>query len=95
MQKEVDERENTVDSKLAEMEAAQRQIGEQVAELRGVVESNYKKSAEDTNQAIDRVRDEILGALVDDTAGMIAAIASNENVGVLSIDDSRYLLFVF
>jgi len=94
MQKEVDERENTVDSKLAEMEAAQRQIGEQVAELRGVVESNYKKSAEDTNQAIDRVRDEILGALVDDTAGLIAALASNENVWV-GTDESRYLLFIY
>ena len=94
MRKAIDERENTVDAKLAEMVVAQRQIGEHVAELQGVVESNYEKSAKDTNQSMDRVRDEILGALADDTAGLIAALASNENVAV-GTDESGYLLFIY
>ena len=55
----VDERAIVVDVKLAKLEAAQRQIGEQVAELRVAVERN----ATETGQAMDQVRSEILGAM--------------------------------
>jgi len=82
MRKAADDRENAVDAKFTEMAATQRQIGEQVAELRATVESNYKKSAEDTNQAMDRMRSEILGALVGDTAQLVDALDLNENVRV-------------
>jgi len=95
MRKAADQYANAVDVKLAEMAAAQRQIGEHVAELQGVVESNYEKSAKDTKQAMDRVRDDIMGALVGDTSQLVDALDLNENVAVLSIDDSRYLLFIF
>ena len=88
MQKTADERANAVDSKLAE-------IGTQFAELRVVVERSSKQSIEETGLTIDRVRDEILGALIEDTAGLIAALALNENVAVWLTDVSRYLLFIY
>ena len=55
----VDERAIVVDGKLAKLEAAQRQIGEQVAELRAAVERN----ATETGQTMDQVCSEILGAV--------------------------------
>ena len=75
MRKAADERANAVDKKLVEMSAVQRQIGEQVSGLREMV----KKSAEETKQAMDRQRDQILGALVEDTTELIAALDLNEN----------------
>jgi len=58
MQKAADERAIIADNKLAKVEAAQRQIGKQVAELRTAVERDYKKS-----QTLDRVREQILVAI--------------------------------
>ena len=55
MQKVADEQTKVVNNRLAE-------IGAQVAELRGVVERNYKQSAE-TRQVLDRARFEILVAV--------------------------------
>ena len=40
---------------------------------------------------MDRMRDEILGAVVGETAGLVDALDLNENVSVLPTDDSRYL----
>ena len=99
----VDERANAADRdiKLAKLEAAQRQIGEQVvAELRATLDLktaavDFDCAFEKTRQALDRVRDEILGALVEDTAGLIAAFALNENVGLVPTDVSRYLQLLF
>ena len=88
MQKEVDNKNNKL---LSEMEAAQRQIGKQVSGLQATVQRNYRKSAEDTKQAMDRLRDEILGALVGDTADLIAALDLNENVRVVPTNASRYI----
>jgi len=75
MQKVADERADEVDTKLAKLTAAQRQIGDQIGE-----------------QAAGRVRSEISGALVDDTAGLVTALAVNANVAVMPIVASRYLL---
>ena len=58
MQKAVNERATIADSKLAKVEAEQRQIGEQFAELRTAVERKYEKS-----QSLDRVREQILVAI--------------------------------
>ena len=53
-------RTNTVDSKLlVKLEATQRQIGAQIAELQGVA----TKNAAENGKALDRVRTEILGAV--------------------------------
>ena len=62
MREAADERANAVDNKLTEMAAAQCQIREQIAELCAAVASgNGGKSAEETGQAMDQVRSEILG----------------------------------
>ena len=96
MRKEADERAKVVDAKLVEMGTAQRQIGEQVAEFLKVVERNCLQSAEKTRQAMDRVRDDILGTVVGDTAELVAALALNENVLVRTdYANSRYLQLLF
>ena len=62
MKKVADERANAVDAKLAEM-ATQRHLESQVVELQATVERNCKQSAEETRKALDRVRNEIIGAI--------------------------------
>jgi len=95
MRKAVDERAYAVRAKLAEMAAAQRQIGDQVSGLQAVVVAELrevvKKSADETGQAMGRVRNQILGALTEDTAQLIAALALNENVVVVPTNASRYV----
>ena len=54
MRKTADERANVVNNKLAEMAVAQRQIGEQVNELRAAIERNTA-GAEETEKKLDRV----------------------------------------
>ena len=79
-----------MDNKLAEMAATQRQIGDKVtAELQAAIDRNCKKSAEETRHVLDRLRSDILDAVVGDTADLIAALALNENVWVMPRDDSR------
>ena len=56
MKKAADERADAVDAKLAEIAAAQRQIGEQVAGLRADLGGALKQSAAETEKALDRVR---------------------------------------
>ena len=52
-----------MNSKLAKLEAAQRQIGDQVTELLATVERNCKQSAEETKQTMDQMRSEIMEAV--------------------------------
>ena len=85
MQKTADERAKVVDAKLAEMEVTQRQIGAQIAELRGVVEQNAADFGNDFKEARltrNQVRDEILGAMGEETADLIDGLALNANVRV-------------
>ena len=74
-----------MDAKLTGLEVAQRQIGEQVAELRTTIERNsveIKQSAEKTKQVLDRVLSacgEIMGAIADKTNNKADADKGHES----------------